>query len=188
MSKDDVRLAPACFGSGWCHRWLLSPVPRCATPTGGAGRAHVQPHDLLPRPKTSSQPAQDGTSSSWMPLYRPDTEQTPSDYGPLLGHTTDAWKAPSPAEASNQSVWMSPSLRLVAKCPCKARVLLCSDVIMQVANFPIKLPTTEQVLSKLPMDIFNCKNCFFFYFIGTNTTSSSNNTFLTGKLSGIQLP
>lgn len=39
-----------------------------------------------------------------MPLYRPDTEQTPSDYGPLLGHTTDAWKGPSPGEASNQSV------------------------------------------------------------------------------------
>lgn len=39
-----------------------------------------------------------------MPLYRVDNEQTPTDYGPLLGHTTNAWKAPSPGEASNQSV------------------------------------------------------------------------------------
>ena len=79
-------------------------MPRCAALTGGADRARVQPHDLLLRPKTLSQPTQDGTSSSEMPLYRLDTEQTPTDYGLLLGHTTDAWKAPSPGEASNQSV------------------------------------------------------------------------------------
>lgn len=140
----------------------ISCIPACCSDHLGRTGTQAAPHSSANTKDFTT------TKAEWDWIISDALLQTSCWTDPHQSHNTAAWNATCPVEASKSLAkakwevrWHVGSTEAAVKCSYKATVLLCSDEMMRVSNFPTYLPATEQVLSKSPTEMFNCKNCIF---------------------------